>query len=197
MNLDFKTRRIKKIQQELEVLERLQYIASESFWPVSNCNRAFISDDNEVDFPSLEELLQTALLGHEAVFKLLLATNGVEVNSKSKSGWTPLSYAAEMGHEVVVKPLLATDGVEANSKNKSGRTSLSYVAEMRHEAVVKLLLAKEEVDPDSMGNNGRTRLSLAAAPNRVLWNAGWKHEAIVESLLTSSRVDVNTKDVNG
>jgi ankyrin repeat protein len=53
--------------------------------------------------------------GHEAVAKLLLAKDGVDVNFKDKDGRTPLWYTAGNGHEAVVKLLLATDGVDVNS----------------------------------------------------------------------------------
>jgi ankyrin repeat protein len=36
---------------------------------------------------------------------LLLAKDGVDPDSKSKSGRTPLSWAAEKGHEAVVRLL--------------------------------------------------------------------------------------------
>ena len=63
--------------------------------------------------------------GHEAVVKQLLAKHGVDVDSKSKSGLTPLSWAARNGHEAVVKQLLAKHGVDVDSKSKSGLTPLS------------------------------------------------------------------------
>jgi ankyrin repeat protein len=73
------------------------------------------------------------------VVKLLLATGKVDVDSKSKYGQTPLSWAAERGHEAVVKLLLATDKVDVNSKDSSSRTPLSWAVERGHEAVAKLL----------------------------------------------------------
>jgi ankyrin repeat protein len=79
--------------------------------------------------------------GHEAVVKLLLTRDGVDVDSKDNNyGRTPLSRAAQRGHEAVVKLLLARAGVDADSKDKRyGQTPLSLAAERGHEAVVKLL----------------------------------------------------------
>jgi ankyrin repeat protein len=80
----------------------------------------------------------------KSVVKLLLVTDGVDVNPKDTwNGRTPLSWAAENGHEAVVKLLLATDGVDANSKDKwDGRTPLSYAWAKGHKAVVRLLQSK-------------------------------------------------------
>ncbi|KAF2183469.1 ankyrin, partial [Zopfia rhizophila CBS 207.26] len=97
------------------------------------------------------------------VVKLLLAKDGVDVNSKDNKGWTPLSYAAGEGHEMVVKLLLVKDEIGVNSKDAYyKRTPLSYAAEKGHEAVVKLLLAKDGVDLNSKDNEGWTPLSYAA-----------------------------------
>jgi ankyrin repeat protein len=43
--------------------------------------------------------------GHEAVVKVLLATEKVDVGSKDDYGQTPLSLAAGNGHKTVVKLL--------------------------------------------------------------------------------------------
>jgi hypothetical protein len=83
------------------------------------------------------------------VVKLLLARDGVDPDSKSRNGLTPLSWAAEKGDEAVVKLLLARDGVDPDSKSNSGQTPLAWAAENGHEAVVELLLARDSIDPDS------------------------------------------------
>jgi ankyrin repeat protein len=52
--------------------------------------------------------------GHEAVVKLLVE-KGAELESKSSSGRTPLSWASEKGHEAVVK-LLVEKGAEKSQQ---------------------------------------------------------------------------------
>ena len=84
-------------------------------------------------------LSRAAASGHEAVVKLLLETEKVDVNSKDSYGRTPLSWAAGNGHEAVVKLLLETEKVDVDSKATNGRTPLSWAAENGHKAVVKLL----------------------------------------------------------
>jgi ankyrin repeat protein len=127
--------------------------------------------------------------GHEAVVKLLLAKDAVDINSKDLYGWTALSWAAERGHEAVVKLLLAKDAVDINPKGSESRwTALSLAAERGHEAVVKLLLAKDGVNINSKDLYGQTALSLAA---------GRGHEAAANLLLAKDGVDVNSKDFSG
>ncbi len=60
--------------------------------------------------------------------KLLLAKDRVDPDSKSNSGRTPLSWAAESGYHAVVKLLLVKDGVDPDSKSNSGQTPLSWAA---------------------------------------------------------------------
>jgi ankyrin repeat protein len=124
--------------------------------------------------------------GHEAVVKLLLTKDGVDLNSKDDySGRTPLSHAAKNGHEAVVKLLLAKNGVDLNSKDRSSRTPLLYAAGNSHEAVVKLLLAKDGVDLNSKDDySGQTPLSHAAENG---------HEVVVKLLLAKDGVDLNSK----
>jgi len=55
--------------------------------------------------------------GQEALVKLLLATDGVEIDLKNNYGWTPLQQAAHNGHEAVVW-LLLEQGAELESKDR-------------------------------------------------------------------------------
>ena len=50
-------------------------------------------------------LLYAAQNGHEAVVKILVEPDDIEVNIKDDHGRSPLSYAARNGHEAVVKIL--------------------------------------------------------------------------------------------
>ncbi|KAI9774450.1 MAG: hypothetical protein M1839_001733 [Geoglossum umbratile] len=133
-------------------------------------------------------LLWAAQKGHEAVVKLLLAKDGVDINSKdSRWGQTPLSWAAWEGREAVVKLLLEKDGADINSKDSNlGQTPLTWAAQRGHEAVVKLLLEKDGVDINSKDSRwGQTPLS---------WAAQRGHEAVVKLLLEKDGVDISSKD---
>jgi hypothetical protein len=86
-------------------------------------------------------LMWAAAHGHEAVARLLLHKDRVNINSKDSYGRTPLSYAAANGNEAMVK-LLMTIGADKDSMDAHGRTPLSWAARRGKEAVVELLLTK-------------------------------------------------------
>jgi Ankyrin repeats (3 copies)/Ankyrin repeat len=112
----------------------------------------------------------------------LLVEKGAELETESKSGRTPLSWAAEKGHEAVVK-LLVEKGAELEAKDgNSGRTPLLWAAVRGHDAVVKLLLDRG-ADIESKDNDGWTPLSLANWSGqesiiRLLVNMGANHMAL-------------------
>jgi ankyrin repeat protein len=62
---------------------------------------------------------------HEKVFKVLLATEVVDLDPKDSNGQTPLSRVAYKGHEAVVK-LLLTQRVNKCLANNYGRTPLFW-----------------------------------------------------------------------
>jgi hypothetical protein len=123
--------------------------------------------------------------GHEAVVRLLLARDDVDVNSKDSSDRTPLLWAARNGHEATVKLFLARDDVDVNSKDSSDRTPLLMAARRGHEEVVKLFLVRDDVDVNSEDSSGQTPLS---------WAARNGHEEVVKLLLAWDGVNVNSKD---
>lgn len=55
--------------------------------------------------------------GHDAVVKLLLQAEGVDINSESFNGQTALSWASRSGLDSVVKLLLQIDGIDINPKD--------------------------------------------------------------------------------
>ncbi|KAF8421782.1 ankyrin repeat-containing domain protein [Tirmania nivea] len=100
--------------------------------------------------------------GHQAVVKLLLERNDVDVDASDEDGQSPLSWAAKNGHEAVVQLLLERNDVDVNAKGKGGRSPLSWAAENGHEAVVQLLLERNDVDVNTKNNSGQSPLSWAA-----------------------------------
>lgn len=129
--------------------------------------------------------------GHGSVVQLLLAANGVDLDSKTSErtlyfslGTSPLSFAAQQGHAAVVRQLISTKGVNADSKDNNGLTPLLLAAQSGHDSVVQLLLATDGVNADSMDGFGCTPLSSAADED---------HESVVQLLLATDGVDVNAE----
>lgn len=126
--------------------------------------------------------------GHEAIVKLLLDTDSVDIDTKDIFHRSPLLLAVERGHEAIVKLLLNTYKVNTEVKNYSGITSLLWAAMHEHPATVKLLLNIGRADFEAKDHFGMTSLLLAAMRG---------HQATVEVLLNTGRVDINAKDYGG
>ncbi|KFY72189.1 hypothetical protein V499_07656 [Pseudogymnoascus sp. VKM F-103] len=107
--------------------------------------------------------------GHEAVVKLLLATDGVDPSSKLTGlRVTSLYFAAGKGHEAIVRLLLAQEGVDPESMDSYGQSVLSLAAENGHLPIVKLLLDIDGVDPNRKGGRREeTPLSFAISNGHV------------------------------
>jgi ankyrin repeat protein len=91
------------------------------------------------------------------------------IESKNKSGVTPLSIAARNGHDAIVMLLLEA---KANTESKDNRewTPLMRAAHHGHEAVVKLLL-EAEANVESKDNPRSTSLGKAKAVLKLLLQA--------------------------
>ncbi|KAF8421814.1 ankyrin repeat-containing domain protein [Tirmania nivea] len=123
--------------------------------------------------------------GHEAVVRLLLERNDVNVDAKDNRGRTPFSWAAGGGHEAIVRLLLARNDVDVNAKDNCDQSPLSWAAGSGKEAVVRLLLEQNNVDVVAEDYRNRSPLS---------WAAERGHEAVVRLLLARNDVDVDAKD---
>lgn len=97
--------------------------------------------------------------------KLLLATGGVEPDSKDRIGRTPLLYAAKNGNEAIAKLLLATNRVDVDSMDRYNSTPLSIAARTGHTDVVTVLLTKSR-GLNVKDNFGRTPLWWARRTGR-------------------------------
>jgi len=146
----------------------------------------------------------------------VLLSNGADVNAASKSGITPLMYAAGRtvdgpersyrvarsidyrerkvttgrmkGHTNIDQALLAA-GAEVNAKDEDGWTALMWAARMGSNDIVELLLSKG-ADVNAKDEDGTTALMYAAASI---------YEGRVETVqaLLSAGADVNAKGNDG
>ncbi|KAK6540856.1 hypothetical protein TWF694_008239 [Orbilia ellipsospora] len=138
---------------------------------------------SDVYFPkSASPLIIASYFGLDAVVRLLLEKDGVDINSEDEYGRTPLSWAASGGYDLVVKLLLANDRIDINSEDEFGWTPLSLAVRNRHEAVAKLLLEKNGVDTTSRSYSNQVSLSLDAV--YVLKDA-WRINKVLRSLVMS------------
>jgi len=173
----------------------VQFGSSALLWAASRGKNAAVkkllverANVQAVDGHGRTPLLLAATNGHEAVAKLLLATEGVNPEFKDPDGRTPLLLAAMNGHEAVVKLLLATEGVDPESKDSDGRTPLLLAVKNRFKVVAKLLLATEDVNPESKDSDSWTPLPLATTNG---------HEAVAKLLLATEGVNPEPKDSDG
>lgn len=88
-----------------------------------------------------------------------LVEKGVDVNSRSIGGWTPLHYAASSGC-LEVAQLLVEKGADVNARVGDDWTPLHYAAYHGHFDVARFLL-EAGANPTLRDNSGRTPADLA------------------------------------
>ena len=76
-------------------------------------------------------LLYAARNGHEAVVKIIVVHDDIEVNTKDQDGCSLLSYINKYGNEAAVKMLVSQDNVEVNTKDKTGHCLMPWKMGMR------------------------------------------------------------------
>jgi ankyrin repeat protein len=127
---------------------------------------------------SAKILLRAASRGQlETVRTLVLS--GVNVDSRSKYGNTPLMRAAYKGHMKVTEFLLDS-GADVNAQNMYGNTSLLVTVSSGHSEMVEYLLSRG-ADPQIRNIDGNAPLTVAAVDGKVL----------LAQLLLRSEADVN------
>ncbi|EHA27916.1 hypothetical protein ASPNIDRAFT_184506 [Aspergillus niger ATCC 1015] len=71
--------------------------------------------------------------GHESIIRILLDFGVKDLNSRDKSGHTPLLHAASMWHTKIVKLLLRTGIPDPNCQNAGGQTPLTHASHFGHD----------------------------------------------------------------
>ena len=126
--------------------------------------------------------------GQEAVVRLLIERDGVEINAKDSEGKTALIWATQKGYEAIVGLLVERDGVEINAKDRFGKTALLWAAYYGHEAVVRLLIERDGVEINAKDEDENTPL---------IWAAYNGYEAVVGLLIERDSIEINAKDNTG
>ncbi|VAH98438.1 unnamed protein product [Triticum turgidum subsp. durum] len=105
-----------------------------------------------------------ACKGSLEICRFLVEDSGLDVDSASKTGETPMVYAALAGKVQVMRYLLDR-GADPAVRDDNGSTPLHYAAEEGHCEAVRLLLSKG-VPVDPVDHRGAP-LQLAVAKDRV------------------------------
>ncbi|KAI5782441.1 ankyrin repeat-containing domain protein [Pyronema domesticum] len=116
--------------------------------------------------------LLAARFGRTEVLKVLLERDDVEIDSKNKDGWTPLSFAVYNARKDITERLLEK-GADVNTQDRWGQTPLmrsfsdftgigctpdEYDPAFE---IMKLLLAQPNIDVNLKDEDGDSALSLA------------------------------------
>jgi ankyrin repeat protein len=150
-------------------------------------------------------LAQAAQKGHEAVVELFcdgranpdildnsndwhLVLKPEDVNTRERSGFTPLIRAVSRNEGPLTSYLLSFPNIELNSTDQGGRTALAWAAREGHEKIIDLLLDAQGIDVNAKDNGHRTALQFAAQEN---------HAGSVSRLLAYPTTDPNPRDYNG
>ena len=88
---------------------------------------------------------------------------GADVNTRDKSGWSPLMHAASRGYTLMVPPLLDAQA-DVNSRAADGATALFMAVLQGHEEIATMLV-RAGADISIRGPRGRTPLEIAQLQN--------------------------------
>ena len=130
-----------------------------------------------------DELWHAVINGQTNEVRHILSSGMVDMNFKTKKGFTTLMCAAKVGHEGVVKLLLDRG---ANPNELTITTPLHVAAKYGHPDVVKVLLA-EGAEPNILNKDGITPL---------IYPAFMCNEDVIKHLLDGG-ADANIAKRNG
>jgi ankyrin repeat protein len=126
--------------------------------------------------------------GYDAIVKLLLKTNDIDVNIQDKLGHTALINASFRNHEAIAKLLLENKVIDVNIQDNNGSTALIYAANEKQEAIAEQLLKNNDIDVNIQDAVGNTALIYASYKGYI---------KIARLLLQNNDVNINIQDDNG
>ena len=125
--------------------------------------------------------------GYNDVVSYLLTVQGIDVNSRTNSGWTPLHMSAMKGHNGISSLLSSFEGVEVSARDNAGNTPLHYAASEGFVDITQLLLSKG-TDINCINNKGETPMHMAVKKDRL---------NVVEFLLAQNDYNMTIQDSEG
>ncbi|KAK4450844.1 Inversin [Podospora aff. communis PSN243] len=161
------------------------------------------TDVNATDSEGRSALYHAVRLNRKFIAERLIVDPSVDLNLRSKAGWTPFAGTLMLGDadlaqkfldtgqgkESTVKLLLDLPGVDANDADTGNWTALSYAVGHGHAGVTKLLLAAKGVNPEPKdAKDGTTPIFTACEQG---------YTDILRQLLAAPGVDVTARSVTG
>jgi len=166
----------------------------------ANANETNINGNTPLHY-ALRRTFMGRRQGRVAVVAFLV-NHGAQVNSRTKTGITPLMDASNTGDTEALK-YLVEHGAQINFADKDGRTSLSLAASQLYDDIVIYLVA-HDANIDSRDGEGRTPLMQAIAASSHLTMQTDKDRSVEEvnrlaivNLLLGHHADVNFVDKSG
>lgn len=121
--------------------------------------------------------------GHSECVETLIATPGVDVNTRDRYDHTPLFLAAQAGHACCVVAVLESPEAKPNlASDTENATPLWIASYLGHTDCVDALLDDERTEVDKPSSRGLTALGGAALSGNA---------ECIEALLLDGRADVN------
>ena len=204
-----------------KLLSTAAAVGDEKVFDMLLTQRANVNARDSTDWTALHWAIGE---GQEAIVKLLLARNDVDVNIPDCSLRTPLSLAASRAKNHFVKLLLARADINVQAADSFGYTPIFGAIRSGNVDAVTLILDHAKEDLSMLWNSGSgesllmhaarngylnvTQVLLERYPSTVNWKnedrqtalafAAWGGETdLVELLLSCDGIDVETRDNQG
>ena len=164
---------------------------SNRFWKWSPAYSLYFSRVYLKRNKNFSNLLVASYCGLDALVKLILEKDVIELKSRDHQGDTPLLLAAHRGFSKVIELLLKRmkDDVDLNAKNQRGATALWLAVQSGQSNVVKLLIERDGIDLNTQDTRlEKTPLILATSKG---------NSKVVKLMLAVEGVELNSVDFGG
>nr|XP_058942638.1 putative ankyrin repeat protein RF_0381 [Pocillopora verrucosa] len=154
------------VKHTLSILEDMNSFADNNTQsiPLPATETSDMKGGVSVETSGCNSLHCAAMGGNEAIIETLLSS-GLDINSRSNDGTTPLMMAAATGQEKTVD-LLLSKGADPHLKNFMGRNLLHAAAEGGNSSIVMRALSCD-IDINSKDDCSATPLIIAVKQNHI------------------------------
>lgn len=121
--------------------------------------------------------------------KLLLNSPGININSRDKTGRTPILLAAKTGNTINLLHLLSVSGIDALCTNNQGSNAIHLAVEEGHkECLVVLLNSSHNINPSILNKSGMDAIRIAVK---------YSYLECLKTLLAHPGMKVNQRSPSG